>query len=206
MQVESFSVILSLGSYKLLSARSVTVLLVHAEDKFKKELYMKNRTLFILLTLVLTVLLASIIFERTDNAIATSPVPTAAPKKTQGPPPTTIPSVYSVLEHPLTKEEAIQKAFEYDRRIAKWQEDWSPQTFTSDPNRITATWYKDRSYDGSEPGEGAENGPIWVVTINGNVQLPGEDPQNRVHDGISYQVSQDNGLVWGFVTGPSVSK
>lgn len=127
--------------------------------------------------------------------------PTPAPTATPGTP-TKSQSVYPTLEHPLSKEEAIQKALEYDKRIALWLTPWSLDTLLQEPERITVNSYPDRSYDGSEYGEDAENGPLWVVTIKGKVQLIGWDPTGRFHDGISYQISQKTGDVLGFRSGP----
>jgi hypothetical protein len=161
---------------------------------------MKNTTTLVALTTILVAILLVSILNPSSEVVAKRLSPTSVPTATEGPPPTTAPSVSIALDHPLTREEAVQVALEYDRRVAARQTDWSFQTLTAEPERITVEWYKDRSYDGSEPGEGVENGPIWVVTIKGNVQVQ-MDRQNAVRGWISYAVSQNTGVVWGFQAG-----
>lgn len=146
-----------------------------------------------------------ILLAQNSTVRAGRPAPTPAPTITEGPPPI-VDSSSPLLKHPLSQEDAVIKAFKYDQRIARWENSWSLESLRSEPERISIEWHKDRSYDGSEVGEGVANGPIWVVTIKGPVRLPSWDPTNRVHDGMSYQVSQGTGEIWRFLSGPTISK
>lgn len=166
---------------------------------------MKNKTLFFALFGLLAASIVFFMLNPDSAARAGEPVPTPAPKKTEGPPPKVEPNS-PMLERPLTREDAIRKAFEYDQRIAVWKNAWSLESLDSEPNRVSVDWHKDRSYDGSEYGEGAANGPVWVVKITGMVRVPSWDRTNNDYDGITYQISEETGEVWGFLTGPPVSK
>lgn len=167
---------------------------------------MKKLSIFFPLASLICIVLAMLVLTEQTIARDGPIAPTLAPKPTNGPPPTSVIASSPKLEHPLTKAQAIQKVFEYDQRIALWQESWSLETFSKETQRITVQLHPDRTYNGSELGEGTENGPVWSVTIKGKVQLPMMDHANEIKDGITYDVSVNTGEILGFITGPTISK
>ncbi len=139
---------------------------------------------------------------------AQMPPPTPAPTRTPGPPVRTTPEPIPTLAQPLTEEQALREALEIDSQVAIWRsKPWSIDTPRLEPGRVTTKLYSDRSYDGTSYGPDAENGPVWVVTINGEVRLllPGEYDHRVIHDGVTYEISQKTGHWWGVHWGPPSS-
>lgn len=155
--------------------------------------------------LALTVILGISAFSlASDQNVRAGPAgPTPAPTRTPGAP-VEQESVYVPLAHPLTQEEAVARAFELDRYLAVWQEPWNPTTLTAQPERISVEWHADRSYEGDEYGHGVEQGPVWVISIKGPVQLRQEPADGMYHDGLSYRISQLTGNLFGYRAGPWV--
>lgn len=136
---------------------------------------------------------------QTTRAQRTAPTP--APPPTAGPPPP-IEHSWPVLDQPLTQDQAVLRALEFDKVFAIWQEPWSRETFQNQPDRISIKWHSDRSYDGNEYGPLAEMGPVWVITIKGAVKFTDEGPERPYHDGLTYTIGQNSGSILGNTAGP----
>jgi hypothetical protein len=71
---------------------------------------------------------------------------------------------------------------------------------------VTVQWYSDRSYDNSSNPPDVETGPVWVVTIRGDVQVImigiGVDSR-RVSESVTYIIAQKTGMLLGMGTGPA---
>jgi hypothetical protein len=164
------------------------------------------------------VTVAASIFANNQGAVAATfdqtipPAPTPAPTATPGPPIGITPRPRLMLAQPLdTEEQVLTHALAIDSRTALWRsKPWSIDTPRLEPGRVTVKWYSGRSYDGTVYGPGAETGPVWVVTIAGDVRLilPGEgfDPR-MVYDGVTYTIAQRTGDLLGVHTGiPSINQ
>lgn len=132
-------------------------------------------------------------------------VPTPAPSPTPGPAPDSFSQAYPELVQPLEKDQSLDQALSYDAKLAKWEKPWDTATVNTEPERITVEWHADRSYDGSYFGPGTETGPVWVITIKGQVRI-NEDNYQMVYDGITYTIGQKTGHLLQFATGLPVSK
>ncbi len=152
---------------------------------------MKREFFFIGAAMLIAVITLVMLFPFENNALrAQRAAPTPAPTATPGAPRPIVPS-WPTLERPLTKQEALQKAFQYDQGNV-WQEPWSLDTLVSDPARITVEWYPDQTYDGTRLDEYSYRGPVWVITIKGNVDLV-EDRSNRTYKQVTYRIAQLTG-------------
>ncbi|MBI4674095.1 MAG: hypothetical protein HY741_20820 [Chloroflexi bacterium] len=159
----------------------------------------KKNALFFLLLLVTGILVWILMSTNDEIARAGRPMPTAAPTKTPGPP-ASVKSTQPELAHPLTKEESLQMAFDYDRQLAVWEKPWDMETAHQEKGRISIEWHKDQTYDGSTLGRYSERGPIWVISITGKVRLK-EDRSGKFHDGITYRISERTGNLISFSAG-----
>ncbi len=95
---------------------------------------------------------------------------------------------------------------EIDSRVAVWGKPWSLDTPRLEPGRISIKWYPDRSFDGSQysPDE-FETGPVWAVTIKGNVKLHLPGARYPEYDGVTYEIAQKTGNFLGWRTGLPIS-
>jgi hypothetical protein len=130
--------------------------------------------------------------------------PTVAPTAIPGallPLPTLIP-----LAQPLTtKEQALEQVLYYDASIAVWSRPWSKETMTLEPDRITIETYPSLSaesvahgFKGESPEVDVNSGPVWIVTIKGDVHLmmiTPYDSSNVIYDGVTYVISQRTGYI-----------
>jgi hypothetical protein len=139
------------------------------------------------------------IFWNNEIARAGRPTPTAAPTKTPGPPPA-IDLTQPELSHPLTKDEFLQLALNYDSQLAEWEKPWDIQSAQQKDGRISIEWHKDQTYDGSTLGRYSERGPIWVITIKGKMRLK-EDRSGKFHDGITYRIFERTGRLISYSAG-----
>lgn len=132
--------------------------------------------------------------------------PTVAPPPTPGSPVPITPKPIPTLAEPLTEEGALKKALDVDSRTARWRaKPWSLDTLRLEPGRVTVEWYSDRSYDNPSNPPDPETGPVWVVTIRGDVQLflIGRGVDSRmIHESVTYILAQKTGLLLGMRAGP----
>src|SRR5574341_1689136 len=149
-----------------------------------------------------TVVLIVSIMAKNENVAAGTfaqmPPPTPAPTRTPGPPVYTTPEPIPTLAQPLTEEGALRKALEIDSRTAIWRDKpWSIDTPRLEPGRVTVKW---KSND-----DDAETGPVWIVTIKGEVRLRlylGQGHDDRgIFDGVTYYIAQKTGVFLGVSTG-----
>ena len=173
---------------------------------------MKSRRfgLAVALILVVITLIAYTIFNDVDvmaGNFAQQLPPTPAPTRTPGPPvritPKPIPTLTQTLD---TEAQVLARALEIDSGAARWEKPWSLGTSRLEPGRITVAWHPDRSFEGGNyPPEFFETGPVWTVTIHGNVSLdlPGGfgSNANTRYDGITYIIAQKTGDFLGWQTG-----
>ncbi len=126
--------------------------------------------------------------------------PTPARTRAPGPPVGIAPRPIPTLARPLdTEEQVLRQVLEYDARAAVWRKPWSLDTPGLEPGRISIKWHSDRSYDGSSYGPNDVRGPVWVVTIKGEVRLyPHPD---AVYDGVTYVIDQNTGFVLRMTAG-----
>src|SRR5574341_1123050 len=155
-----------------------------------------------------TVVLVVSFMANNENVAAFSfaqiPPPTPAPTRTPGPPAPIGPRPIPTLAQPLTEEGALRKALENDSRIAVWREPWSLDTVRSEPGRITIRWYPDRTVAGTQYAlDEFESGPVWAVTIRGNVRLYGR--QFEEYEGVTFIIAQKTGNFLGWRSGPLIS-
>lgn len=176
---------------------------------------MKSRRygLAVVLIFVVITLIAYTIFNNVDvmaGNFAQQPPPTPAPTRTPGSPvritPKPIPTLTQTLD---TETQVLVKALEIDSGAARWEKPWSLDTSRLEPGRITVAWHPDRSFEGSYyPPEFFETGPVWTVTIQGNVSLdlPGGfgSNANTRYDSITYIIAQKTGNFLGWRTGPPI--
>jgi hypothetical protein len=173
-----------------------------------------KRFLLPIALLFVAILTVFVVFGNQDVVAATFAQmgpPTPAPTRTPGPPVGITPRPIPTLVQPLTEEQALTKVLEIDSRTAIWRSTlWSLNTVHLEPGRISIKWYSDRAYDGSWYAPDAETGPVWVVTIKGDVRLSligmGFDSR-RIYDGVTYIIAQKTGDLLGVDTGlPSSSQ
>jgi hypothetical protein len=130
--------------------------------------------------------------------------PTPAPTPTAGPPvkvaARTIPTLAQIL---TTDEQVLKRALEIDSIVAERSQPLSIDIYRSEPGRFSLTWYADRSFHGNQysPNE-FETGPVWVVTIRGNLKLHLPGPRSGEYDSVSYIIAQRTGSFLGWHTGP----
>lgn len=161
---------------------------------------MKKKSVMLpLLLLLVGIFIWVSIFTQDEIARAGRPMPTAAPSRTPGPS-ISIEQTLPELSHPLTKDESLQLALDYDHQLAVWEKPWDTQTAQQEKGRITAEWHEDQTYDGSTLGRYSERGPIWVISIKGKVRL-NEDRSGKFHDGIIYRISERTGRLISYSAG-----
>lgn len=129
------------------------------------------------------------------------PPPTPAPSPTAGPRPEIKKFEGSVLDKPLTRKQAVQTAYEFDKKNAVWGQPWSVDDLGKNPERITVERSETRNINGEKIGPIGENGPIWIITIRGEVKWNGFKGNDRIHDGMVYQISQNTGNIVGYRIG-----
>ncbi len=133
--------------------------------------------------------------------------PTPAPTRTPGPPPRITPISIPTLTQPLnTEEQVLKRALEIDAGAVAWSQPWSLDTPRLEPGRISIKGYPDRSFEGNQySSPWLESGPVWVVTIKGNVRLNlpgGLGPViNTTYDGVTYIIAQKTGSFLGWRSG-----
>lgn len=133
--------------------------------------------------------------------------PTPAPTRTPGPPPRITPIPIPTLTQPLnTEEQVLKRALEIDAGAVAWSQPWSLDTPRLEPGRISIKGYPDRSFEGNQySSPWLESGPVWVVTIKGNVRLNlpgGPGPViNTTYDGVTYIIAQKTGSFLGWRSG-----
>lgn len=165
----------------------------------------KLRLMTLLTSIALVIAILVLVIPNTGQILrAQGAAPTLAPAPTAGPPPPLPTAFWPVLDQPLTKEQAVVRALEIDEHFALWQDPWSQDTFSSQPDRITIEWHSNRDYDGDKYGPGAEMGPVWVITIKGPVKLRMAHPEEGQHDGLVYTIAQNSGSLLRWSAGPYV--
>jgi hypothetical protein len=168
--------------------------------------------------IVATLLVGLLIVLKNENAVANQvPLPpTPAPTATPGVPlplPTSVP-----LARPLlSQEQALNQVLQYDASWAVWMHPWSKDTVSLEPDRITIETYPSigaesvaRGFKGEIPAVDADSGPIWVVTIKGDVHVavitPYPDGASVIYDGVTYVISQRTGNLLEIRTGVPKNK
>lgn len=160
-----------------------------------------KKQLFACSVAIAVILMGLFIFSVGNSKVEAGPaLPTPPPTKTEGPP-IIVKATYTLLDQPLTSEQAVARAFKLDSKLAIWDDPWSPESLKTDPDRISVEWHSDRTYSGNEYGSDAEVGPLWVITIKGSVHLPAEDPPDKKHDGLTYRIAQNTGNFLGYGAG-----
>lgn len=131
----------------------------------------------------------------------TIPRPTPAPPPTAGPPQPVAAPIYPTLEHPLSsKKQVLRHLLEFDTGFAEWQDPWCVETLRLDPGRIKFKQYpSEQAYTGvKQPPAYRDLGPIWVVTIKGEVDyaMPCVTCTGPTHAfGLTYTISKNTGVV-----------
>lgn len=153
-----------------------------------------------------------------DATASATPTPTPPPPPTDGPTPTyrQAPTDPSLADYIDTPDEAIAKAYEYDRRLGLvWDVPWDTTTPRSDPSRFIILRFSDLTAEGAAAGEPVtyvpdlidNAGAVWSVTILGQFSPP-EEPSS-VTSGATYVVSERSGILWveriGLVVIPPVA-
>jgi hypothetical protein len=138
----------------------------------------------------------------TTLASGVAPKPTPAPSPTPGPPQPIQPFNGPYLDKPLSMEQAVQKAFNFDQRFAVWESPWNINTPINQGGRLQVQSFPNRGFDGSTYGPGQEDGPIWLVTIKGKVKMTGPGGDWRTHGSVSYIIAQTTGHFLGWRAGP----
>ncbi|HZQ05103.1 MAG TPA: hypothetical protein VFD70_00895 [Anaerolineae bacterium] len=128
--------------------------------------------------------------------------PTPAPPPTVGPPPPIKEFHSPYLDRAVDKQEAINIALNYDKQFAIWNSPWSAKDLNSQAGWIQIQSFPDRGFDGHKYGPGAEVGPVWVITIKGQVQMTGLGSDGRTHGSVRYIIAQRTGHLLGWRTGP----
>jgi len=136
--------------------------------------------------------------------------PTPAPTRTPGPPVGITPKAYAPLAQPLTEEGALRRALEIESQVVIWRsKPWSMDSPRVEPGRVSVKWYLDRTYNGSSYAPDAEIGPVWVVTVKGDVRLlllgMASNLDLVVHDGVTYTIAQKTGDLLRVQAGPPTS-
>lgn len=137
----------------------------------------------------------------TEGPPITIPRPTPAPTPTDGPPQPVVAPVFPTLEHPLTsKKQALRQLLKFDTNFATWDEPWCVETLRLEPGRIKVKQYaSEYAYSGvKQPPAYGERGPIWVVTIKGQVSysIPCMSCTGPTHAyGLRYTLYKNTGLV-----------
>lgn len=131
----------------------------------------------------------------------TIPRPTPAPPPTAGPPQPVVALISPTLEHPLSsKKQVLRQLLEFDTGFADWRDPWCVETLRLDPGRIKFKQYpSEQAYTGvKQPPAYRDLGPIWVVTIKGEVEysMPCMSCTGRPHAfGLRYTISRNTGVV-----------
>lgn len=147
------------------------------------------------------IMLASLIIllSRADAVIAGLPPPTNAPSIAT-PGPAVVPD-QSSPGHPVNKTQALDLALKIDKANAVWESPWSQQDLNSGSGRVEIKHYPSANFDGSISGLGAENGPVWVITVNGRFRRTGfrgtlAQPDSTFVDGrMIYVIAEQTGHV-----------
>lgn len=164
-----------------------------------------NRKFLIIGVIGLTAIVIIFVFLSSTGGIVKAEDfqgPTPAPTATIGPPVPPNPFDGPFLDKPLTQEEALELVAQLDKQDSTWEESWSIDDLNSGSKRITVQSYPNRGYDGSEYGPGAEDGPVWVITIAGTLKWNGFHGDDQSHDGITYVIAQRTGHLLRVAVGP----
>lgn len=168
---------------------------------------MQNRSLLIaMLVGILVVAFLAFVFNSESATANKQPIlPTPAPTATLGDPPPISTSV--PLAQPLTnKDKVLELALQYDAIVAVWNQPWSKDTLTMDPERITVREYPSRAaasevhgyQEWFAPEVEADAGGVWSITIKGAVKVY-SDP--TIYAGVTYDISKRTGQLLGVTTG-----
>ena len=147
--------------------------------------------------------------------------PTQAPTATAGPAPTLDYGEQSATPgvgqaYLATPEQVLARALQIDEMMSTWAEPWSVATLRSDPMRIAVRLFSTMTAESAgagrdehfAPGADAGVGPVWRITIRGNVQpsIPSMaiGSSTAVYDGITYVVAQKTGDFVAIITGKLV--
>jgi hypothetical protein len=140
-------------------------------------------------------------------------MPAPAPTPTLGVPPPW--ELASPLDKPLTtKEQAIARALQVDATRAVWDQPWSSATLNTQVGRVTIELFKSRTEESAQAGRNeafapeldANAGPVWRITIRGNVKLRmlgglSANATDALYDGVTYIISQRTGELLEVVSG-----
>lgn len=174
---------------------------------------MKQRSWFSVALIIVTIPIAILVIIGNQSVFANQkPLPpTIAPTATPGDP-LPLPTTVSLAQPLTTKEQALEQLLRYDASIAIWSRPWSKDTMTLEPDRITIEAYPNigaesaaRGFKGEVPEVDANSGPVWVVTIKGDVAAimsPFPNGSSVIYDGITYVISQITGNLLEVRTGP----
>lgn len=126
--------------------------------------------------------------------------PTTAPTATPGPPPHEA-KPDPTLVHPLkSKKQVLRRVYEIDRYITSWAEPWCLPTLKLEPDRIKIESYPSQyAYIRlKQPPAYHDPGPIWVVTIKGEVyySVPCSACATAPHAyGLRYTIAKSTGML-----------
>lgn len=162
----------------------------------KQQMFLSGSVLFIV-----SVMLGLAFLNTPLSANAGLPPPTPAPSPTAGPRPEIKKFEGPTLDKPLTRKQAVQIAYEFDKKNAVWEQPWSVADLDKRPARIRVEHSKTRNINGEKMGPIGENGPMWIITIKGQVKWNGFNGNGRIHDGMVYQISQNTGNILGYRIG-----
>lgn len=174
---------------------------------------MKQYRRFLTALIVVTILIALLSMLNNESAVANQkPLPpTPAPTATLGaslPLPTSSPLVQPLL----SQEQVLNQALQYDAAWSNWVRPWSKDTLSLEPDRVTIETYPSigaesvaHGFKGEIPPVDADSGPVWIVTIKGDVHVavitPYPDGSNVIYDGVTYVISQRTGNLLEIRTG-----
>jgi len=158
--------------------------------------------------LALTVLTACMVwvlaFNKPPSVAATQPAettPAIAPSPSAGSSPDLAFPTPKPLPDPLaTPGQALSWLRRYD--TATWDQAWSLETLTLQPSRITISLFASWSATGDgqfAPGADDAIGPVWKITIRGNVHPHGLTAANQqsagTYSGMTYLIAQRSGIM-----------
>ena len=162
-------------------------------------------------------------FNNVRGAVATQSLmtmPTPAPTPTVGPFPTPVIGGRSALttsQSLATSEQALARALQFDQMGSIWDIPWSADTLRLEPTRIAVSLFSSMTAESTDarrgdqlaPGADAVIGPVWRITIRGNVQpnIPSmaANSSTAIYDGLTYIVSQKTGALVAVITGKPVT-
>jgi hypothetical protein len=170
---------------------------------------LKKKSIYII-AIVLGVLggiVASISITATASPSLTGsiPPPTPPPTPTPGPPPPIM--TPEPLDNPISSEaEALEWAMYYDTDWSSHTKAWDADTLHREPGRIQVQAFDSRMEEIRDarrpvdipPESPAERGPVWRITIQGEVRvsmLGMGAPKNATYDGVTYVIATNTGYL-----------